>query len=38
MNDNEVFISSPLYLQEGEYFSIDEFIAADGAFIEFSFS
>jgi len=31
-NDCEVFTSSPLYLQEGEYFSVDEFVAADGAF------
>ena len=31
-NDREVLISSPLYLQEGEYFSDGEFVAADGAF------
>jgi hypothetical protein len=31
-NDCEVFTSSPLYLEEGDYFSEDEFVAADGAF------
>ena len=31
-NDREVLTSSPLYLQEGEYFSDGEFVAADGAF------
>jgi len=31
-NDREVYTSSPLYLQEGEYFSDGEFLAADGAF------
>ena len=31
-NDREVFTGSPLYLQEGEFFSEDEFVAADGAF------
>jgi hypothetical protein len=31
-NDHEVFTASPLYLQEGECFSVDEFVAADGAF------
>jgi len=31
-NDREVFTRSPLYLQEGEFFSEDEFVAADGAF------
>ena len=31
-NDREVFTASPLYLQEGEFFSEDEFVAADGAF------
>jgi hypothetical protein len=31
-NDHEVFTSSPLYLQEGEFFSEDEFVAANGAF------
>ncbi len=31
-NDCEVFTGSPLYLQEGEFFSEDEFVAADGAF------
>jgi hypothetical protein len=31
-NDHEVFTGSPLYLQEGEFFSEDEFVAADGAF------
>ena len=30
--DREVFTSSPLYLSEGDYFSDDEFVAADGAF------
>jgi hypothetical protein len=31
-NDREVLTSSPLYLQEGEFFSDGEFVAADGAF------
>jgi hypothetical protein len=31
-NDCEVFTPSPLYLQKGEFFLDDEFIAADGAF------
>jgi hypothetical protein len=31
-NDQEVLTSSPLYLQEGDYFSADEFLAADGGF------
>jgi hypothetical protein len=31
-NDHEVFTSSPLYLEEGDYFLEDEFLAADGAF------
>jgi hypothetical protein len=31
-NDCEVFTSSPLYLQEGDFFSEDEFIASDGGF------
>jgi len=31
-NDREVLTSSPLYLQEGDYFSEDEFVAADGGF------
>ncbi len=31
-NDREVFTGSLLYLQEGEFFLDDEFIAADGAF------
>ncbi len=31
-NDCEVFISTPLYLEEGDYFLEDEFVAADGAF------
>jgi hypothetical protein len=31
-NDHEVFTASPLYLHESEFFSGDEFIAADGAF------
>ena len=31
-NDREVFTSSPLYLQEGDFFSLEEFVAADGAF------
>jgi hypothetical protein len=29
-NDQEVSYSSPLYLQEGNFFSDDEFVAADG--------
>jgi hypothetical protein len=32
-NDREVYTSSPLYLQEGGYFSDGEFLAADGAFV-----
>jgi hypothetical protein len=31
-NDREVLTSSPLYLQEGEYFADGEFVAADGGF------
>jgi hypothetical protein len=31
-NDHEVFTGSPLYLQEGEFFLDDEFVAADGVF------
>jgi hypothetical protein len=31
-NDREMLTSSPLYLQEGEYFSEGEFVAADGGF------
>ena len=31
-NDREVYTSSPLYLQEGNYFSEDEFVAVDGSF------
>ena len=31
-NDREVYTSSPLYLQEGNYFSEDEFVAVDGGF------
>ncbi len=31
-NDQEVFTSSLLHLQEGNYFSEDEFVASDGAF------
>ncbi len=31
-NDREVFTSSPLYLQEGHFFSDDEFVAVDGGF------
>jgi len=31
-NDREVLTSSPLYLQEGDFFSDGEFLAADGAF------
>jgi hypothetical protein len=31
-NDHEVFTGSPLYLQEGEFFLDNEFIAANGAF------
>ena len=31
-NDREVFTGSLLYLQEGEFFLEDEFVAADGAF------
>ncbi len=31
-NDREEFTSSLLYLQEGDYFSEDEFVASDGAF------
>jgi len=31
-NDCEVFTGSPLHLQEGKFFSEDDFVAADGAF------
>jgi hypothetical protein len=31
-NDRKVLTSSPLFLEEGEYFSVIEFTAADGAF------
>jgi hypothetical protein len=31
-NDREVLTSSPLYLNEGDYFSDGEFLAADGGF------
>ncbi len=31
-NDREMLTSFPLYLQEGEYFSEGEFVAADGGF------
>jgi len=31
-NDREVYTSSPLYLQEGNYFSEDEFVAVDSGF------
>jgi len=31
-NDRDVYTSSPLYLHEGDYFSGEEFVAADGAF------
>ncbi len=31
-NDREVITASPLYLQEDEFFSIDEFVAANGVF------
>jgi hypothetical protein len=31
-NDREMLTSSPLYLQEGEYFAEGKFIAADGGF------
>jgi hypothetical protein len=31
-NDREVLTSSPLYLQEGDFFSDGEFLVADGAF------
>ncbi len=31
-NDREVFTASPLYLQEDEFFSVDEFVASNGAF------
>ena len=31
-NDREVYNSSPLYLQEGNYFSEDEFVAVDSGF------
>ena len=31
-NDRDVYTSSPLYLQEGNYFSEDEFVAVDGGF------
>jgi hypothetical protein len=30
-NDREVYTSSPLYLEEGQYFSADQFVATDGA-------
>jgi hypothetical protein len=31
-NDREIFTSSPLYLQEGDFFSEDEFVASDSGF------
>jgi hypothetical protein len=31
-NDREVLTASPLYLQEGDYFSEEEFVASDGGF------
>jgi len=31
-NDRDVYTSCPLYLQEGNYFSEDEFVAVDGSF------
>ncbi len=31
-NNHELFTSSPLYLEEGDFFSLEEFMAADGAF------
>jgi hypothetical protein len=31
-NDREVLTGSPLYLQEGDYFSEEEFVASDGGF------
>jgi len=31
-NDREVFTGSPLYLQEGQYFSDDQWVSCDGAF------
>ena len=31
-NDREVYTNSSLYLQEGNYFSGDEFVAVDGGF------
>jgi hypothetical protein len=31
-NDREVYTSSPLYVQEGNYFSDDEFVAVHGGF------
>jgi hypothetical protein len=32
INDREVFTSSSLYFQEVDLFSLEEFVAADGAF------
>jgi hypothetical protein len=31
-NDRECYTGSPLYLQEGKYFSDGQFVAADGGF------
>jgi hypothetical protein len=31
-NDRDCYTDSPLYLQEGKYFSDDQFVAADGGF------
>ena len=31
-NDREVYTTSPLYLEEGDFFSCGEFVAADGGF------
>ncbi len=31
-NDREVYTTSPLYLEEGAFFSPGEFVAADGGF------
>jgi hypothetical protein len=31
-NDHDCYTGSPLYLQEGQYFSVDQFVAADGGF------
>ena len=31
-NDREVFTGSPLYLQEVQYFSDDQWVSCDGAF------